>query len=302
MEHECIVVGAGPAGLTAAMYLGRYLRDVLVVHDGRSRALKIPKTHNAPGFPDGVHGTDLIARMTRHAEASGAEVRQSGIAQARHDGRFHLTTDGGDTLIARALILATGVCLNDLPIDEGDHDAAVNAGILRYCPICDGFEHRGMRIGVIGHDTSGAGEALFVRRYSDDVTLMPLNYAELAPGERARLDAAGIRVIDAPSRRVIAAPDAMLVDLPGGERLRFDVLYPALGCHPRSELAAQLGLPREDTGVIDHDAPRATEVPGLFVAGDVVEGLDQISVAIGQGAVAATRAHNWLRGEDGERL
>ena len=78
-KAEIIVIGAGPAGLTAALYLARYRRDALVIHDGNSRALRIPKTHNAPGFPDGITGPELIERMTRHATEFGARIEEDEV-------------------------------------------------------------------------------------------------------------------------------------------------------------------------------------------------------------------------------
>lgn len=89
---EVIVIGAGPAGLTAALYLARYRRDVLVVHDGRSRALRIPETHNAPGFPEGIAGPELIARMTPHAAGFGARIEEAEITRMeRTKGRRRTT-------------------------------------------------------------------------------------------------------------------------------------------------------------------------------------------------------------------
>ena len=301
---DCIIVGAGPAGLTAALYMARYRRQTLVLHDGRARALKIPKTHNAPGFPDGVSGIELIDRMTTHAAEFGATFEEAEITTAAHDkGIFQLASGNGRDWQSRSLILATGTCLNEIDMPQGEHDAAVEAGILRYCPICDGFEHIDNKIGVVGCDTQGAAEALFVRRYSPDVTLIPNNFAELEPDELAAMREAGISVIERPLDRLHGHADRMDVFLQGeNEPLSFGVIYPALGCSPRNELAKALGLPISDTGEVARDACYETAIEGLFAAGDIVEGLDQISVAMGQGAMAATKAHNWLRDRDGHTL
>ncbi|MDO9473905.1 MAG: NAD(P)/FAD-dependent oxidoreductase [Caulobacter sp.] len=301
-ELDVIIVGAGPAGLTAALYLARYRRSPLVLHDGASRALRIPLTHNAPGFPDGIAGSALISRMTAHAEAYGARLEAAEVETAAfRDGVFQLN-GGGRTWRSRALVLATGISLHQVDLPEAEHEAAIRAGVLRYCPICDGYEAIDRAIGVIGCNENGAAEALFLRRYSSDITLMPLSHSDLSPAQETELAAAGIRIEYGALRRL--APGESRIDVVLEDRetpLPFDVVYPALGCSPRTKLAVQLGVPLSEKGCAPPD-PRSSGVEGLFVAGDVLEGLDQISVAVGNGAVAATHAHNWLREKDGQSL
>jgi thioredoxin reductase (NADPH) len=300
---DAIVVGAGPAGLSAALYLARFRRSTLVLHDGRARALRIPLTHNAPGFPEGVTGSELVARMGEHAARYGATIAQGHIVRAeRVDGLFRLTGSEGEQWQARALILATGLELNQIDLPWEVHEAAIRAGVLRYCPVCDGHEHIDKAIAVIGCDEQGAAEALFLRTYSERITLLPRSFPELAADEREQLRAAGVRVIESPVVRHLPHADGFDIDLADGERLRFDVVYPALGTQPRSGLARMLGLAIEEDGCIPADALTGSAVPGLYCAGDVLVGLDQISVAMGHGAVAATKAHNWLREQDGEAL
>lgn len=299
-EAEVIVIGAGPAGLTAALYLARYRRDVLVLHDGKSRALRIPKTHNAPGFPEGIEGPELIARMTRHAAAFGARIEQAEVnGIERTADAFRLTLADGKSPDSRAVILASGIFLNQVDLPHEIHERAIGAGVLRYCPVCDGYEHSGARIGVIGCDSDGAAEALSLRQYSDDITLMPLSHPELSTEQAREMAEAGIRVETGALDALEPRDDRMDVRLEGRDALlSFDVVYPALGCRPRAELAAQLGIGLEDEGCVPASAVKDSGVPGFFAAGDVVEGLDQISVAMGHGALAATRAHNWLRDQD----
>lgn len=301
---DCIVIGAGPAGLSAALYLARFRRTTLVLHDASARALRIPLTHNAPGFPEGVAGPELISRMTAHAETYGAHVAQASIVDLKLvDDHFEVVAADGQQWRARSCVLATGVALNQVALDPVDHEAAIASGVLRYCPVCDGYEHIGQRIGVVGCDEQGAGEALFLRSFSDDVTLVPRCHSELTADERAQLDAAGIKVIDRPLRALKPDSEGFVVEVEGDDQpLRFDVVYPALGVRPRSELAIAVGLMLADGDKSLHDSPFGTEIPGLYTAGDIVEGLDQISVAMAHGAIAATKAHNWLRTQDGQAL
>lgn len=305
---ETIIVGAGPAGLTAAMYMGRLLRRTLVLHDGRARAARIPLTHNVPAYPEGVTGPDLLARMTAHAVEYGVEVRQAEVTRIAHEAdagpaAFVVTTGDGRVTRSRTLILATGIWLNQIALPHAVHEDAIEKGVLRYCPVCDGYEHVGKRIGIIGADNQGAGEAMFVRGFSPHVTLIPQRFDELDDTERAELDAAGITVIDRPVARYGIEDDAFKVWVDGApDPLVFDVVYPALGVTPRTELADKLGLDLTPRGEVGSRSPFETAVPGLFCAGDIVEGLDQISVAMGHGAIASVKAHNWMRDCDAEAL
>jgi thioredoxin reductase (NADPH) len=302
--HDIIIIGAGPAGLTAALYAARFLRSTLVIHDGTPRAAQIPLTHNVPGHDAGIAGIELLERMSRHAGEYGAAIVEGEVIDARRDGGlFHLTDTRGETRRSRALILATGVRQNQPPLEPDVHQAAVDAGVLRYCPVCDGFEHRGDHIAVLGCDVSGAAEALFLAGYSGDITLLPRRDVELTADERRDLERAGIHVRREAVTRFEPTERQILLHLEGHhEPVAFDVLYPALGSQPRSDLAHRLGLRTEAGGKAAPGAPFGTEIPGLYCAGDLVEGLDQISVAMGHGAVAATKAHNWLRDTDGETV
>lgn len=303
-QWDNIIIGAGPAGLTAALYMARFRRRVLVIHDGKARALRIPKTHNAPGFPDGVVGAELIDRMTGHAAEFGTVFAEAEIVATKRNGDlFRLTSEDGSTWTTRSLILATGIVLHEVEMDHAAHETAIAAGILRYCPICDGYEHIDKAIGVIGSDTQGAAEALFLRQYSANITLVPNNFADLTSSELQAMREAGIKVIEQPLERLDPLSDRMNVYVAGETvPLSFDVIYPALGSHPRNELALSLDLKATEGGEVAMNAAFSKLVDGMFAAGDIVEGLDQISVAMGHGAVAATKAHNWLRERDGHVL
>jgi thioredoxin reductase (NADPH) len=300
--RDCIIIGAGPAGLTAALYLGRYRRDPLVVHDGSARAARIPLTHNVPGFPEGISGVQLLERMTEHAQAYGATLMESRVtALSQWGDGFRITIDDGQILDARAVILATGILLNQVDLPHDVHEQAIKDDVLRYCAVCDAFEHIDRRIGVVGCEESGAGQALFLRRYSDQVTLFPDDPQAMDRADRKKLEIQGVRISHKPMVRVQPTSTAMEVWRDGDEAaLEFDVIYPCFGTKPRTELAQQLGLSVDEGGCLGSGSHFETEIPGFFAAGDIVRGLDQISVAMGHGAIAATNVHSRLRRVDGE--
>lgn len=296
-EHlDAIIVGAGPAGLTAALYMGRFRRRVLVIDGGDSRAAWIPTTHNHPGFPDGVAGTKLLDLQREHALRYGARI-QAGTVQALSigDDGFTLEIDG-DCLQAATVLLACGVEDNAPALPEVDE--AVRRTLLRICPICDGFEVTGQRVGVIGHGPLGAREALFLRTYADQLTLIHVAAPDVLPAEeRALLAEAGVTLIETPIESVELQPDRpRALCFSGTGRVEFDALYSALGVTPRTSLALAAGARHDDQGRLVVDDHQQTSIPGLYAAGDMVRGLNQITTAQGEAAIAATAMHNRLRG------
>jgi len=291
---DCIIIGAGPAGLTAAIYLARFHLRIRLFDNGSSRAALIPHTNNHAGFPDGISGTDLLLLMRRQAERFGAVREEANVDAIRPDGETFVVTVEGRSLPARTVLLATGVVNNRPDMPDDVHDAALAAGLLRYCPICDGYEVTDKNIGVIGTGDHGVREALFLRGYTQQVTLIaPGASHDLDRRCRAELDAAGIEHIDGPCTPIHLDKRAIVVTTARGER-SFDSVYPALGSRIRSGLAIAAGAAATADGCLEVDDSQRTTVPGLFAAGDVVKGLDQISHAMGEAGVAATAIRNLL--------
>ena len=293
--EDCIIVGAGPAGLTAAIYLARFHLRIRLFDCGTSRAALIPCTHNHAGFPDGISGTELLARMLVQAERYGAERELARVTRiVRDKDGFTVSAEGRDHH-ARSVLLATGV-INNRPagLDDALHAEALANGLLRYCPICDGYEVTDKRVAVIGSGEHGAAEALFLRGYTPDLALVaPDAGHDLEPSSEAELAAAGIALIDGPCGSYAIEDGRLAFDTAEG-RLAFDSVYPALGSRVRSDLAADAGAMTTSDGCLVVDSHQRTNVPGMFAAGDVVKGLDQISHAMGEGGVAATTIRNYL--------
>ncbi|OWK29358.1 NAD(P)/FAD-dependent oxidoreductase [Sphingomonas dokdonensis] len=292
--HDCVIIGGGPAGLTAAIYLARFHLDIVLLDNGSSRAALIPCTHNHAGFPGGISGEDLLDRMREQAASFGVR-RHIATATAVEPVAENFRIQAGDTMFeAKTVLLATGVVNNRPTMDDALHDEALRRGLIRYCPICDGYEVTDKRIGVIGTGDHGMREALFLRGYSSDITLIAPDAEHMLDEEcAAALDRAGILRIDGPCGGYAIEEEQFVFETASG-RLRFDSVYPALGSHIRSELALTAGARGTDEGCIVTDEHQRTTLPGLYAAGDVVKGLDQISHAMGQAGVAATTIRNEL--------
>lgn len=292
--HDCVIIGGGPAGLTAAIYLARFHLDIVLLDNGSSRAALIPCTHNHAGFPGGISGTDLLARMREQAASFGVR-RQTATATAIEPVAENFRIQAGDAVLeAKSVLLATGVVNNRPAMDDALHDEALSRGLIRYCPICDGYEVTDKRIGVIGTGDHGMREALFLRGYSSDITLIAPEAEHMLDQEcAAALDRAGVLRADGPCGGYAIEEGRFVIETASG-RLRFDSVYPALGSHIRSELALGAGARGTDEGCIVTDEHQRTTLPGLYAAGDVVRGLDQISHAMGQAGVAATTIRNEL--------
>lgn len=292
--EDCIIVGAGPAGLTAAIYLARFHLKVRMFDCGSSRAAMIPRTHNHAGYPGGIPGPELLRRMRDQAAEFGVTREECRVTSIEPlDGRFRVACDER-TWEARTVLLATGV-VNHRPegMDDALHDAALAGGQLRYCPICDGYEVTDKRVGVIGTGEHGMREALFLRGYTRDVTLIAPGVHDLDDACRAALDDAGVVLVEGPCGDYAIDGDRLVLDTAEG-RVAFDSVYPALGSTIRSDLAVAAGVAATGEGCLTVDDHMRTTVPGLFAAGDVVLGLDQISNAMGQAGVAATTIRNAL--------
>lgn len=292
---DCIIIGAGPAGLTAAIYLARYYLDIRMFDCGTSRASWIPTSHNHAGFPEGINGNELLDRMREQAANFGARREPKRVtALSKPDDCFTVTC-GDETYRAKTVLLATGV-VNNRPdgIDDRMHSEALSRGLIRYCPVCDGYEVTDKKVAVIGTASHGTAEAQFLRTYTKDVTLIsPDGEHDLADHCRTALEDAGITCLAGPCGGYAIEGERIACDTAEG-RLKFDSIYPALGSVVRSGLAKSCGADVTDDGCIRVDDHLETSVPGLFAAGDVVLGLDQISHAMGQAGVAATTIRNHL--------
>jgi thioredoxin reductase (NADPH) len=296
-SYDVIIVGAGPAGLTAASYLGRFRRRALILDGGPSRASWIPKSHNTPGFPHGVGGDALLARLGEQAALYGAErlaARATSLAKTA-DG-FELTLEdppsGLTKVRGRFVLLATGVV--DRRPDLQNIDTAIRAARVRVCPICDAYEAIDQRIAVLGDDDLGAREAAFLTTYSSQVTLLHLGPLSALRDPQA-LRRRGVEILPVDLEQVSVGDGPVVLRPADREPRLFDCLYLALGCEMQSRLAVQWGATHDAEGNLVVNAHQETSIGGVYAAGDVVRGLNQIAVATAEAAIAAADIHKRLR-------
>ena len=288
---DCVVIGGGPAGLTAAIYLARFRRLVAVFDSGQSRAALIPRTRNYPGFAHGIAGADLLSALREQAQKYGVTLLACEATDLEQGPEFFQVKGDCRQVEALYAIMATG--LRDIRPRIDDLEDDEEGSLVRYCPVCDGYEATDRNICVYGRAEDAGGKALFMRSFSRSVTLLSAD-GECPDKTSSELEAAGVSM---PRHRVTSLRqegDKLAAKLEDGSELRFDIMYPVLGCHVRSSLATRLGAKHTDIGCLVVDEHGQTTVPGLYAVGDVVSDLHQIAVATGHAAVAATHIHNRL--------
>jgi thioredoxin reductase len=288
---DCIVVGAGAAGSSAALVLGRARRRTLVIDSGHQSNLVAEGIGGLLGS-DGRPPADFYAAGRDELAAYPAVELRSGevVGGERHDGGFVLELADGSREAARRVLLATGMDYR-FPALPGIAERWGRSAF--HCPFCHGWEVRDQPLGVLDRGDTGVKRALLLRFWSDDVTLFTDGPAELDAQDAERLRAAGVAVDERPVAGLRGPGDTLTAVTfdDGGERACRGLLVPVT-LHQRSALAEQLGAAAAEPGpvvvdAIDVDPSFHTGVPGLFAAGDVSVQMPSVANAIAAGSSAA---------------
>jgi thioredoxin reductase len=296
-DYEIGIVGGGPAGLSAAIWAGRYGRKVVLVDSGDPRNWQTRGVNGFLGLP-GVRPAELRGRGRDEARRYDVTLLDSVVLRAEicddtHD-RIALHLQGGGTTYVQRLLLAIG--LHDVWPDIPGLAQAYGAN-AHVCPDCDGYEARERKVVVIGNGRRALGMALALTTWTSDITIMTNGRtAELEEdGYTGKLDACGIQVREEKIARVACSgADIRSLVLATGEMIEIDKLFFSIGQRPADDLGAQLGCNRDSGGHIVVSEHYATSVRSVFAAGDITPGPQLAIRAAGAGAVAAMSMHKSL--------
>ncbi|MEI7770946.1 MAG: thioredoxin-disulfide reductase [Chloroflexales bacterium] len=304
MHSQVVIIGSGPAGLTAALYAARASLAPLVVRGLQPGGLiaTTSEVENYPGFVDGIGGYELAENIEKQAARFGAQYKDALITKVDASQRpFVLTTDGGETITADTLIISTGASPRHLGV-PGEEQLA-NRGVS-YCATCDGFFFRGKKVVVVGGGNSALDEGLFLTRYVDELIIVHRRdslRADPVLQERAFANPK-VRFIWDSTVDAISGDEKVagvkVRNLKTGETqdLAVDGVFPYIGHIPNSGLFQGL-LELDENGYIVTDGRTRTKVPGIFAAGDVVDHIyRQAITAAGEGCQAAMEA-TWFLAE-----
>jgi thioredoxin reductase (NADPH) len=294
-EYEVLVVGGGPAGLSAALYLARYARTVALFDAGQGRSTWHQINHNYLGFPGGVPARRLreLGRQQLD-EYEHVSVLEHKVEAFRRDGDMFVAESQAGEWRGRAVILCTGV------IDHYPHferwDEYVGRSMF-WCITCDGYGCRGARVVVAGNKDFSASEALQLQRFTDKLTVLTDSMeCEISETFQERLRRAGIPLIHDKIADVIGHDGQFeAIRTRGGRRIELDQLFSQQGATPQTKLAEDLGVQCSPNGYIETDVEQKTNVPGVYAAGDVTRmHSHQITTAVHEGGQAASAANYFL--------
>jgi thioredoxin reductase len=294
---DCVIVGAGPAGLNAALVLGRARRRILVLDDGAPRNYATHEMHGVLGH-DGMDPADLRARGRAELARYGVEVVALEVQGAEVlDGAVRVT-GAGRAELARTVLLATGM-LDEVPDISGFAD--VWGTSAHTCPYCDGFEHRDERLAVLAAGERGEHLAVLLRQWSDDVVLLTHGPHDLAADHLARVQALAVPVIETPVVGLDSDNGRLRrVRLGDGQTLDRDALFFYIGWRLRNDVARGLGCELRDDGSIVVTANQATTIDRIYAAGNCADPRALVPAAAGSGATAAVAVNVRLSFEDAD--
>ena len=281
-EYDVIIVGNGPAGLSAALYTSRANLRTLVIGKDQGALAKADRIENYFGLAEPISGCELVENTKIQAKNLGADLVTDEIFHISWNQDFTLEGREG-SYRAKAVLLATGTSRKKADIEGLSR---LEGHGVSYCAICDAFFYRGRKVGVIGSGAYAASEYAVLKNVVEDVTI-------LTNGEAPQFDPA----LPCDTRKIASLTGSELLQgvlFEGGERAEYDGLFVACGSAGAFELSKKLGL-ETDGNKIATDEKRATNIPGIYAAGDCVKGMQQIAKAVCDGMIAGTEAHKFLK-------
>jgi len=302
---DVIIIGGGPAGLTAAIYASRANLSTLVVEEAIPGG-KLAKTWQIENYPgvEKINGADLGMQMFQHSTQFGAEFTYGQVtAVAPEDGGFRLTMADGSALHGRTVIVATGTAERRLDLPQAEQ---LTGHGISYCAVCDGNFYKGLPVAVIGGGNSALEESLYLAKLASTVTIVirrdvfradPIVQSQIQAAPNIKVVTGhvphGLVVTDGrlTGLQVAAVADGAVTTIPANG------VFPYIGADPATGFLAGLGV-TDEKGYIKAGPDMATAIDGLYAAGDViVKDLRQVVTAVNDGAIAATSAARYIRSQ-----
>ncbi len=293
-DFDSVIVGGGPGGLVAALYLRRFRRSVLVVNEGISRAEWIPKTHNLIGYYKGISGKNLLARMHQQLDEVKTERMQGRASVKKISDGFQIAV-GKHKITASSVIIGTGI--QDTQPELENLMKLRKKGLLRYCPVCDAYNYRNEPLSVFINDEGGLERALFVSHYSSKVTVIAPSGFTPSPIRIKQMKKLNMNLVNGVVEKVeeTFTGNGIWVHVADRKPLFSKVTYVEMGCTVNNDVIKGMkNVRKTQSGFFITSVEQRIGPEGLFAVGDCVNNLGQISVAAGQAAVAATAIHDDL--------
>lgn len=285
---DVIIIGKGPAGISAALYTVRASLSTLILGDEDSALIKAEKIDNYYGFSEAVSGKDLLLAGENQAKRIGAEILKDEVYGIEQTLDGFIVKASLTTYEAKTVLLATGQSRKKINIQ--DLDKFEGKGVS-YCTTCDGFFYKNRNVGVVGSSDYAIHEASELEAFTKNITIftngVELSVKDNESVERYRID----------TRKIIAIKgDDVIsgISFEDGSEALIDGLFIAGESASAVDFARKMGVMFEGTNIVV-DTDQKTNIPGLFAAGDVTGGFKQISTAVGQGAMAGRKIIEYLR-------
>lgn len=299
--HDLVIIGGGPAGLTAGLYAARARMDVVLLEKATHGGQMLTTFHieNYPGFPDGTGGFELSDLMKKQVENFGLEIRSASVDRIRKEGELFTLETGDKTMTARTVIVATGASPNKL--GAPGEEKLTGRGVS-YCATCDGALYRDKAVAVVGGGDSAVEEALFLTRFAsrvhiihrrDALRAIPITEERALTNEKITMEWNSV-VTEIKGEDEVT--ELSLEDVMSGDKrtLKVSGVFIYVGITPQTDFLGDLA-DKDDGNYIRTDVNMASSVPGLYAVGDVrSQSIRQVASAVGDGATAAYYIYKYL--------
>jgi thioredoxin reductase len=295
-NYDTVIVGGGPAGLSAALVLGRCMRHTLICDDGRYRNAKSDALHCYMGH-DGIRPAELLQRARAQLEPYDtiSTVRSSVSGIEKEDLGFIVAFTNGEMVRTRTIVVATGV-VDELPAVSGI--AELFGKSIHVCPYCDGWEHRNAPVAVYGRGDKGTTFAMLLRQWTNDLVLCT-DGTPLSSEQKSRLRRRGVEFREEAIDCLVGKNGCLeAIEFKAGGTLARRALFFTTDQHPRSSLLENLGCGYDEKGGLACDGDGKTNIPGVYVAGDVSRDVQLAIIAAAEGARAALAVNKYLLDAD----